>query len=62
MAWRIEFADLARRNLKQLEPQAARGILSFLDDRLTHLADPRAIGEVLRGSKLGELWKCSQQF
>ncbi len=57
MAWRIELSDLARKNLKQLDPQAARRILSFLNDRLTHLADPRAIGEALRGSKLGELWK-----
>ena len=57
MAWRIELSDLARKNLKQLDPQAARRILSFLNDRLTHLAEPRAIGEALRGSKLGELWK-----
>ena len=57
MAWRIELSDLARKNLKQLDPQAARRILSFLNDRLAKLSDPRAIGEALRGSKLGELWK-----
>ena len=57
MAWRIELSDLARKNLKQLDPQVARRILSFLHDRVAPLADPRSIGEALRGSKLGELWK-----
>jgi mRNA interferase RelE/StbE len=57
MAWRIELSDLARKNLKQLDPQNAKRVLTFLNARLTHLEDPRSIGEALRGSKLGELWK-----
>jgi mRNA interferase RelE/StbE len=57
MAWGIELSDLARKNLKQLDTQNAKRILSFLNDRLTHLEDPRSIGEALRGSKLGEIWK-----
>jgi mRNA interferase RelE/StbE len=57
MAWRIELSDLARKNLKQLDPQTARRILAFLIDRIASLENRRAIGEVLRGSKLGELWK-----
>jgi mRNA interferase RelE/StbE len=57
MAWRIELSDLARKNLKQLDPQNAKRILKFLNDRVTHLEDPRSIGEALRGSKFGELWK-----
>jgi mRNA interferase RelE/StbE len=57
MAWRIELSDLARKNLKQLDPQTARRILAFLNDRIASLENPRAIGEALRGSKLGELWK-----
>lgn len=57
MAWTIELSDLARKNLHQLDSQAARRILTFLSDRLAHLEDPRAIGEALRGAKLGELWK-----
>ncbi len=57
MAWRIELSDLARKNLKQLDPQSAKRILSFLNDRLAMLDDPRSIGEALRGSKLGEFWK-----
>jgi mRNA interferase RelE/StbE len=57
MAWTIELSDLARKNLKQLDTQTARRILAFLNDRLATLENPRAIGEALRGSKLGELWK-----
>jgi mRNA interferase RelE/StbE len=57
MAWRIELSDLARKNLKQLDPQNAKRILNFLNDRVSPLEDPRSIGEALRGSKLGELWK-----
>ncbi len=57
MAWTIEFSDLAKKNLKQIDSEAARHILTFLNDRLPPLADPRSIGEALRGSKLGEFWK-----
>jgi mRNA interferase RelE/StbE len=57
MAWRIELSDLARKNLKQLDPQNARRILIFLNERLAAQENPRSIGEALRGSKLGELWK-----
>ena len=34
-----------------------RRILKFLSDRIAPAEDPRAIGESLRGSKLGEFWK-----
>lgn len=37
--------------------RAARGILSFLGDRVAPLDDPRGIGEALKGSRLGEFWK-----
>jgi mRNA interferase RelE/StbE len=48
MAGRIELSDLARKNLKQLDPQNAKRILIFLNDRVSHLEDPRSIGEALR--------------
>jgi mRNA interferase RelE/StbE len=57
MVWRIELSDLSRKNLKQLDPQNAKRVLTFLNHRLATLEDPRSIGEALRGSKLGELWK-----
>jgi mRNA interferase RelE/StbE len=57
MAWEIEFSDLAQKNLRKLDRQIANRILDFLQNRLAKLDDPRSIGEVLKGSKLGELWK-----
>lgn len=57
MAWQIELSEGAVKNLKQLDHQNARRILSFLHGRVAQLNDPRSIGEALKGSKLGELWK-----
>ncbi|MDP1605267.1 MAG: type II toxin-antitoxin system RelE/ParE family toxin [Rhodocyclaceae bacterium] len=57
MAWKVELSDLARKNLKQLDPQMARRILTFLHGRVAVLDDPRSIGEALKGSRLGEFWK-----
>ncbi|MBN9124825.1 MAG: type II toxin-antitoxin system RelE/ParE family toxin [Nitrosospira sp.] len=57
MAWRINLSTLAQKNLDQLDPQTARRILNFLNERVASLADPRSIGESLKGSHLGEFWK-----
>jgi mRNA interferase RelE/StbE len=57
MAWNVELSNLARRNLADLDRQAAIRILTFLNQRVAQLADPRSIGEALKGSKLGTLWK-----
>ncbi|WP_335671955.1 type II toxin-antitoxin system RelE family toxin [Burkholderia sp. PAMC 26561] len=32
-------------------------IVAFLRDRVSVIDDPRAIGEALKGSELGEFWK-----
>jgi mRNA interferase RelE/StbE len=48
---------LAQKNLRKLDRQIANRILDFLQNRLAKLDDPRSIGEALKGSKLGELWK-----
>ena len=57
MAWQLELSTLARENLDQLDPQVGRRLLAFLHGRVAALDDPRSIGEALKGSKLGELWK-----
>ena len=55
--WTIEFASEASRELDALEAQVARRILKFLNERLAAIENPRAVGEALKGSKLGDLWK-----
>ena len=57
MAWQIELDRAAVRDLKNLDRPTAQRILTFLQDRVAALADPRSIGEALRGSRLGEFWK-----
>ncbi|MCX6554204.1 MAG: type II toxin-antitoxin system RelE/ParE family toxin [Candidatus Aminicenantes bacterium] len=57
MAWSIEIVDGAKKDLAKLDKPVAKRIVSFLKDRLQKMADPRSIGEALRGKKFGELWK-----
>lgn len=57
MAWRVELADSAAKQLRKLDPQIAKRILTFLRDRLAALDDPRSIGEALRGKEFGDFWK-----
>jgi mRNA interferase RelE/StbE len=57
MAWSIELGPLAKRQLKQLDHQVARRISRFLFERVAQLENPRSIGDALKGSELGELWK-----
>lgn len=57
MTWRVELDPAAERELRKLDPQIARRILSFLHDRIAVLDDPRSVGEALKGSMLGEFWK-----
>ena len=57
MAWSVEIRPKAERQLDQLDPQVARRIIRFLFERVAQLEDPRSIGDALKGSELGELWK-----
>lgn len=57
MGWRVELADSAARQLRKLDPQIARRILTFLRDRVAPLDDPRIIGEALKGGAWGDFWK-----
>lgn len=56
MAWKIEYTDTARDQLRKLDRQAARRILDHMDERIAGLDDPRSTGKALKGP-LGELWR-----
>lgn len=56
MAWKIEYTDTAREQLRKLDRQAARRILDHMDKRIAGLEDPRSAGNALKGP-LGELWR-----
>ena len=57
MVWIVELDPSAERELDKLDPQKAKRILMFLFERVSHLDDPRSIGEALKGSKFKNLWK-----
>ena len=57
MAWKIEFDEAAKRDLAKLDKPVAKRITNFLFERFAPLADPRSIGDALKGSRLGEFWK-----
>ena len=56
MAWTIEYAETAKKQLRKLDKAAARRIVDFMDERVAPSDDPRALGKALRGP-LGDLWR-----
>ena len=56
MAWKIRIDDGAKRDLKKLGRVAEKRVLDFLVNKLDG-QNPRYVGEPLKGSKLGHLWK-----
>jgi len=57
MAWSIRFDRKAEREMDNLDPQVARRINRFLFERVAPLENPRSIGEALKGTEFGDLWK-----
>jgi mRNA interferase RelE/StbE len=57
MAWSIELTPKTDRQLGQLDRQIARRIERFLFERIAPLENPRIIGEALKGTEFGDLWK-----
>ena len=57
MAWTIELAEVAAKQLRNLDPAVARRILRFLRERVAAAPDPRSLGSALKGDELGQFWK-----
>lgn len=56
MAWTVEIADVAERQLRKLDPQIQKRILDWLDDRIEGCKDPRHFGQALKGDRIG-FWR-----
>ena len=56
LAWKIEYAETARKQLRKLDKLTARRIVDFMDERIAPNANPRAMGKALKGP-LGDLWR-----
>jgi mRNA interferase RelE/StbE len=57
LAWRIEFDPRALAELKRLDKPVQLRIVKVLRERIAPLADPRNLGQALRGEELGRYWK-----
>ncbi len=57
MAWKIELAESAVKQLRKLDPSVARRIAVFLRQRLASARNPRVLGAPLKGAEFGEFWK-----
>ena len=55
MEGRVEFDPAAERELGKVDPQIARRILAFLQDRLVHIDNPRSVGKALKGSTRADI-------
>ncbi|MCL2658820.1 MAG: type II toxin-antitoxin system RelE/ParE family toxin [Betaproteobacteria bacterium] len=56
MAWTIDYADTAKRQLRKLDKQTARRIVDFMDERIATAENPRSTGKALTGP-LGNFWR-----
>jgi len=56
LAWTIEYAETAKKQLRKLDRAAARRIVDFMDERMAPSKDLRGMGKALKGP-LGDLWR-----
>ncbi|MCK0538882.1 type II toxin-antitoxin system RelE/ParE family toxin [Alcanivorax sp. CY1518] len=57
LAWTIEYEAKAAKQLRKLDKSTARQIRDYLHGRVAERADPRALGKVLIGDRLGGYWR-----
>ena len=56
MAWRIDIARTATKQITKLDHQAQKSILNFMRERLAPADNPRQWGRALQGERRG-LWR-----
>ena len=57
MTWRVEFAETARRQLRDIDKAMRERILRFLQERVVERGDPRSVGQALKGERFATLWR-----
>ena len=57
MVWIIKYTESSSKQLKKLDQQTALRVLSYMDERVAVLADPRSLGKNLKSPKMGEYWR-----
>lgn len=57
MTWTIEYNAAVRKSVEKLDSNVRKRIKRFLEERVVTLEDPRQIGDALKGTELGHLWR-----
>jgi mRNA-degrading endonuclease RelE of RelBE toxin-antitoxin system len=52
LAWTVEYDEGAIKDLKQLDRQAQREILDYMDQRVGKAEDPRAFGQAAAAQQI----------
>ena len=55
--WVLKIDPDAAEDLEDLDGEVRKRIKKFIDKRLSTLENPRSIGEALKRTRLGDLWK-----
>jgi mRNA interferase RelE/StbE len=45
--WTVEYAEIARKQLRKLDKSLAQRIVDFMDERVAATGDPRRVGKLL---------------
>jgi mRNA interferase RelE/StbE len=56
LAWKIDYTETAKNQLRKLDKQTARRIVDFMDEHVAGFENPRSSGKGLAGP-LGGLWR-----
>mgnify|MGYP001297252296 FL=1 len=57
MRWKVIVDDNVFKTLQKLDKPVTARIIDFIENRLATAENPRVLGAVLQGAKLGEYWK-----
>jgi mRNA interferase RelE/StbE len=57
LAWKIDYTETARKQLRKLDKQTSRRIVDFMDERIAAQENPRSTGKALTGPMLGAYWR-----
>jgi len=57
LAWTINYAESAEKQLRKLDRQIAKRIVAFMDERIAPLSNPRSTGKALVGEVFGSYWR-----
>jgi len=56
LAWRVRISQTAVKQLKKIDRQAQKRLLTFFEEKIEGSENPRMMGKALRGNK-GKLWR-----